>query len=113
MPWRATGPGDITVLDGGSARLTKLITPDGIVDYDNATFFAVDAYRLAGIEDVEGLLRELTGQQHRCVIRAALNRLTVGHVRRLIRAADAPFTEHPRSWAMIDIEPESAPPYVD
>src|SRR5688500_5170996 len=72
MPWQATGPGDVTILTAPRRRLAKRITPDGIMDYDAATHFEVDARRLDGIDDVPGLLAELTPRSDSCIIRAAL-----------------------------------------
>ena len=39
MPWKATGPRDITILRAPGRRLTKLITEAGVVGYDRVTAF--------------------------------------------------------------------------
>jgi hypothetical protein len=125
MPWRATEPGDVTILTAPGRRLAKRITPTGIEDYDGALLFEPDARRLDGIDDLPDLLEELAARSDTCVIRALLKAEFAARplvLRRIHDAPDrarpghtivAPFVAVPRSWAMIDIEPATCPPWID
>ena len=72
MPWKATAPRDVTLLTAPGRRLTKLITEAGIVGYDRASTFAVDAVRIKCVEDMSELLGRLAGDPHVCIVRGAL-----------------------------------------
>jgi hypothetical protein len=124
MPWQATRPGDVTLLKAPGRRLAKKITPGGIVDYDGASLFEVDARRLDGFDDLPPLLEELAPCADTCVIRGALKVEFAGQPQVLRRIHDAPsarpghvitapFVAAPRCWAMIDLEPTTCPPWVD
>jgi hypothetical protein len=117
MPWRAAGPGDVTLLTAPGRRLAKLITPAGIVEYDRTRLFETDARRLDGIDDLQQLLEELAARRDTCAIRGVLKRQFMGQmVLRRIHDADgivAPFVAAPRCWAMIDLEPTTCPPWID
>jgi hypothetical protein len=114
MPWKATGPGDLTLLTARGRRLTKRITPAGIEGYDNASLFWIDARRLECVEDIPELLIDLAGKPNTCVIRAALKEPIGPHVeiRCWIHDRDgvpARFAEVPRAWVMVDLEPTACP----
>jgi hypothetical protein len=114
MPWLATRPGDVTLLSARGRRLTKLITPERILEYDGAALFHVDARRLEGLEDVAELLAELAGMSSSCAVRAALKAPvgTFSEVRCRIHDRDgqpALFGEVPRQWVMVDLEPTACP----
>jgi hypothetical protein len=125
MPWKATGPGDVTLLTASDRRLTKKITTAGIIDYEGASLFEVDARRLDGIDDLRQLLIELAPRSDTCAIRAVLKPAFAGRPGVLRRIHDhpdrarpghtivAPFVAVPRCWCMIDVEPTVAPPWVD
>jgi hypothetical protein len=118
MPWKATGPGDLTILRAQGRRLTKLIAPGRIVDYDRPLAFEVEAVRLEDVEDLAALLEDLAGQPDRCVIRGVLRPAfaTRKYVFRRARESDAGpgrFEAVARAWVMVDIEPTTAPPWID
>jgi hypothetical protein len=109
MPWLASAPGDLTILRAPGRRLTKLITPDGVVDYDRTTTLEVAAVRLDDIDDLAKLLEQLAGQTDTCIIRARLLPQFAGQrlvLRRSRRRPGEParFEEVPRSWIMVDLE---------
>ena len=56
MPWKATGPGDMTILRAPGRRLAKLVTRDGVIDYDRAAVFEPEAVRIDNVEDIAELL---------------------------------------------------------
>ena len=86
VPHKATAPGCVkvlracdqrwTVVDGEFKRtlprLTKLITEDGIEDYDRARLFDPSAWQIDCVEDLFELLTVLEPQPSACVIRGAL-----------------------------------------
>jgi hypothetical protein len=73
MAWRATGPGDVTLLTAPRRVITKTITPDRVRGYDRVTAFSVAAVRVDSVEDLaELLLARLADDPHTCVIRGAL-----------------------------------------
>jgi hypothetical protein len=118
MPWRATGPGDVTLLTARGHRLSKLITPEQIIEYDNPALFSVGARRLERIEDIAELLLELAEATSTCIIRATLRRPieSYAEIRRWLHdrgKAEASFVATPRAWVMVDIEPEIAPAWID
>jgi hypothetical protein len=118
MPWRATGPGDLTILRAPGRRLTKRITPGGIVGYDNVLRFERDAVRIETVDDLADLLDNLAGQPDRCLIRGVLKPEFMGHRTVLRRCRDrsgapAPFASAARSWIMIEIDALPTPPGVD
>jgi hypothetical protein len=114
MPWKAGGPGDVTLLTARGKRLTKRFTPNGEEPYDNAALFAVDAVRLDGFDALPELAHRLAPQSSTCAIRAALKPefAGCGEIRRRLHDRDGEsgrFAEVPRSWVMIDLEPSAAP----
>jgi hypothetical protein len=118
MPWLATGPGDVTLLTARGQRLTKKITPEQIIEYDNPALFSVDARRLDRIEDIAELLLELAEATSTCIIRATLRRPleSYAEIRRWLHdrgKAEAWFVATPRAWVMVDIEPDTAPAWID
>ena len=109
MPWKATGPGDVTILRAPGRRLTKLITEAGVVEYEGAAAFEPEARRIDCVEDLAELLEDLTPRADSCVIRAALKPEFADRPKVLRRSRDRPgvearFVEVPRIWAMIDVE---------
>jgi hypothetical protein len=120
MPWKATGPNDVTLLTAPGRRLTKLITADGIVDYDRVSAFGVDAVRLdGGVDDLLELLTRLTGRSDVCAIRGVLRPEFAGQPLVLRRYRPRPdgtgerFAPAARSWLMVDVEGLPIPPGVD
>jgi hypothetical protein len=118
MPWKATGPGDVTLLRAPGKCLTKLITPAGIVDYDRAAVFEVEAERLDCVEDFAELLTRAAGDPHVCSIRGALRPEFAGRPLVLRRCRPRPgepprFAPAARSWLMVDVEGLPIPPGVD
>jgi hypothetical protein len=119
VPWRATGPGDVTLLMSPGRHLAKLITSDGIVDYDRSKHFEVDARRLEGVDDLHQLLQELAGRTDTCLIRGVLEREQMGQamvLRRYRPGPDCPtppFRPCARQWLMTDCEGMPIPPGVD
>ena len=114
MPWQADGPLDLTLLRAPGYRLTKLIQPDGIVGYAQASLFEVDALRIECIEDVAALLLDLAPRADTAIIRAMLKAPTepFTQLRRTLYdhgAVEARFREVGRSWVMVDVEPKTCP----
>jgi hypothetical protein len=118
MAWKATGSGDLTILRAPSRRLTKLISESGVVGYEGASAFEVEAARIDRVEDLAELLEDLAGRSDSCVIRGALRPGFAGHPKVLRRSRDRPgvearFVEVPRTWVMVDVEHLPCPPGVD
>ena len=118
MAWKATGPGDLTVLRAPDRRLTKLITPDGIVDYDNVSAFEPTAVRLDCVEDLAELLEQIAGKTDTCLVRGRLLPEFAGRPKVLRRSRARPgvaprFEEVPRTWLMVDQENVPCPPGID
>jgi hypothetical protein len=110
MPWKATGPGDVTILRARGRRLTKLITAAGVVDYEGAAAFEPDARRSGCVEDLAKLLEDFAPRSDSCFIRAALKPEFADRPKVLRRSRDRPgvearFVEVPRVWAMVDRSP--------
>ena len=59
MPWKATGPGDLTILRAPGRRLTKLVTESGVIGYEGAAAFEPEAWRIDDVEDIAELLADL------------------------------------------------------
>jgi hypothetical protein len=109
MPWKATGPGAVTILRAPGRRLTKLVTESGVVGYEGAAAFEPEAVRIEDLEDILDLLTDLTGRSDSCVIRGVLKPEFADRPKVLRRSRDRPgvqagFVEVPRIWAMIDVE---------
>jgi hypothetical protein len=118
MPWRAMGPGDLTILRAPGRRLTKLITESDVVGYDRAAVFEPTAFRFETVEDLANLLDDLAGQTDACIIRGTLKREHAGRRLVLRRYRDrqdvpAPFEPAARQWLMIEIDDLPAPAGVD
>ena len=114
VPHKATSPGCLTLLRAPGRRLTKLITRTDIIEYDRAALFLVGAVRIDGIDDLPGLLLDLAACPDTCVIRAALRRPTAptSQIRRALHDhgdVEGRFREVPRSWVMVDVEPDRCP----
>ena len=60
MPWKATGPGDVTILRAPGRRLTKLVTESGVIGYEGAAAFEPEARRIEYVEDIAELLADLS-----------------------------------------------------
>jgi hypothetical protein len=118
IPWKATGPGDVTILRAEERRLTKLVTESGVVGYEGASSFEVEARRIDCVEDIAELLDELAPRSDSCVIRGVLKPEFAGRPKVMRRSRDRPgvaarFEEVPRSWAMVDLDSLPCPPGVD
>lgn len=116
MPWRATAPGALTILRAPGKRLTKLITPAGIVGYDRASVFEVDAVRIECVEDLHELLSGV--DERTAVIRGVLRLEFAGRPLVLRRSRPRPgvperFAPAARSWLMVDVDGLPAPLGVD
>ena len=118
MPWKADGPGDLTILCARGRRLTKLITPAGhhrIRRGDVVRGRRGPARRRRGRRGAAAAELVGTPAPASSAPRSApLARW--GEIRRRVRDRDgiaARFAEVPRSWVMIDLEPASAPAWVD
>ena len=72
MPWKATGPLDLTLLRAPGRRLTKLVTPAGVEPAEKPALFEVDARRIDGIDESSALLLDLADRRDTVGIRAVL-----------------------------------------
>ena len=114
IPWKATDPGDVTLLRAPLRWLTKLVTPDSVDPAEKPALFAVDACRIDGIDDIPTLLLDRAGRRDTCVIRGVLKSPLDPHsqIRRQLRdhgTIEGRFAEVARSWVMVDLEPAICP----
>ena len=114
MPWKADGPGGLTLLRAPGRRLTKRVTAAGVDPAEKPALFEVDACRIDDIDDIPTLLLDRAGRRDTCVIRGVLKRPIDPHsqIRRQLRdhgTIEGRFAEAARSWVMVDLEPATCP----
>ena len=113
MPWKADGPGGLTLLRTPGRRLTKRVTADGVEPAETPALFEVDAIRIDGIDDLPALLLDLADRRDTVIIRAVLKAPIDPHsqIRRRLRdhgTIEGRFAEVPRSWVMSTWSPPPA-----
>jgi hypothetical protein len=106
----------ITILRcAGSLRLAKTIRRDlSIINYDSTRTFDGWSIPLAGIEDINLLLRRIINNPRLCAVRGELMTAPARNIRRLVYAdqetGDAPtLRDVPRQWLALDVEGVEGP----
>jgi hypothetical protein len=101
----------ITILQARGRRLAKLIRGDGrIEDYDAARRFDLMTAPIAGLDELERVLRSLIFRPDCCIVRGAIaDACGTQGVRRLLhpdpQTGDAPtLCDVPRRWLALDID---------
>jgi hypothetical protein len=105
----------ITILRAlGGRRLCKIITPDGVVPYDNAARFDVTRKQVAGIGDLHDVLLELSGDHAACVVRGGLlDPNNTRGIRRRMHGDDAALRDFSRRWVALDIDGVELPTGIE
>lgn len=101
---------EVTILASRGRRLTKLFRANGQVEgYEDAKTYSVSTQKVAGLEDILGVLAQLNDQPYKCIIRGKLR--PDANPRKAYRRSrvhkDKPppsFEEQPRRWLCVDVD---------